>query len=207
MGVLFLVSTPAGGAWAQGGEPPPRISAVVGEAAVRFALPPSWITGVMRRESGFQPLAVSSAGAVGLMQVMPSTYRDLRLRYGLGPDPAEPRDNVLAGAAYLRELYDRFGPDGFLAAYNAGPERYVKALIGEAALPAETRRYVAQLHLDLGLAGKPPGVSAPTASLFAPLNGRDEGRPPAPELWPTPLRGGSLFVPIVGRAGEAGDGR
>ena len=55
--------------------------------------------------------AVSSAGAMGLMQVIPSTYAKLSWQHGLGPNPWEPRDNILAGAAYIREMYDLFSDD------------------------------------------------------------------------------------------------
>ena len=61
---------------------------------------------------------------MGLMQIMPKTYAELRARYHLGSNPYDPRDNILAGAAYLREMHDRYGSAGFLAAYNAGPDRY-----------------------------------------------------------------------------------
>jgi hypothetical protein len=67
------------------------------------------------------------------------------MRYGLGRDPFDPRDNILAGAAYLREMHARYGSPGFLAAYNAGPQRYEEYLAGGRALPAETRAYVATL--------------------------------------------------------------
>ena len=55
---------------------------------------------------------------------MPGTWVELSVRYGLGIDPFDPHDSIMAGAAYLREMHDRFGSPGFLAAYNAGPERY-----------------------------------------------------------------------------------
>jgi hypothetical protein len=98
----------------------------------------------MRAESAGEARAVSSAGAMGLMQIMPATWADLRARHGLGRDPYDPRDNILAGTAYLRELHDRYGSPGFLAAYNAGPGRYEASLAGRP-LPAETRAYVALL--------------------------------------------------------------
>ncbi|MGH1557443.1 lytic transglycosylase domain-containing protein [Caulobacter segnis] len=72
-------------------------------------------------ESGGDPRAVSPKGAMGLMQLMPGTWRDLSVQHDLGADPFDRRANVLAGAAYLRQLFDRFGRKGFLAAYNAGP--------------------------------------------------------------------------------------
>ncbi|MCR5880190.1 lytic transglycosylase domain-containing protein [Phenylobacterium sp. J367] len=132
--------------------PPPRIEVggAIAEAAQRFGLPEAWIRAVMRVESAFQPRAVSHAGAMGLMQVMPQTYAELRGRYGLGADPFHPRDNILAGAAYLREMYDRFGARGFLAAYNAGPARYQQHLIEGRPLPLETRAYVAKLTPAVG---------------------------------------------------------
>ncbi|HSK40526.1 MAG TPA: lytic transglycosylase domain-containing protein, partial [Arenibaculum sp.] len=113
-------------------------------------VPETWIRAVMQVESGGRTTLngrpiVSHAGAMGLMQVMPATYKELRGRYGLGPDPFDPRDNILAGTAYLREMYDRFGSPGFLAAYNAGPGRYGDYLGGGRGLPAETRNYVAMI--------------------------------------------------------------
>ncbi|WP_164125555.1 transglycosylase SLT domain-containing protein, partial [Stenotrophomonas maltophilia] len=87
------------------------------EAAARFGLPAPWIAAVLRAESAGDPRAVSSAGAMGLMQLMPATWSTLHIRLGLGDDPFDPRDNILAGAAYLRDLYVRYGRTGFLAAY------------------------------------------------------------------------------------------
>ena len=81
---------------------------------------------------------------MGLMQIMPATWAELRVRHRLGSDPYDSRDNILAGTAYLRELYDRYGSPGFLAAYNAGPGRYEASLSGRP-LPAETRAYVATI--------------------------------------------------------------
>lgn len=121
-----------------------RYNKHVGEAARRFSLPASWIRTIMRKESATNAHAVSSKGAMGLMQIMPATWDKLRIRYGLGDDPFDPRDNIFAGAAYLRELYDRYGSPGLLAAYNAGPRRYEEFLAGRP-LPRETRAYVAAL--------------------------------------------------------------
>ena len=87
----------------------------------------------------------SPAGAVGLMQVMPATYAELRDRHGLGPTPTDPRDNIMAGTAYLREMYDQFGSPGFLAAYNCGPACFTAVQAGRQRLPKETRQYVAAL--------------------------------------------------------------
>ena len=120
------------------------------EASRRFDVPERWIREVMRVESGGkayragEPIT-SVVGAMGLMQVMPATYDELRLRYSLGEDPYEPHDNILAGAAYIREMYDVYGSPGFLAAYNAGPKRLDDYLNRNRALPDETRRYVAMI--------------------------------------------------------------
>jgi soluble lytic murein transglycosylase-like protein len=64
------------------------------------------------------------AGAMGLIILMPETYAEIRQRHGLGADPDDPHDNILAGTAFLREMYDCFGYPGVFAAYNAGPQRY-----------------------------------------------------------------------------------
>ena len=119
------------------------------EAAQRFGVPEHWIRAVMRVESAGDVRAISSAGAMGLMQIMPATWADLRARHRLGANPYDPRDNILAGAAYLREMHDRYGSSGFLAAYNAGPGRYEEYLAGRP-LPAETRAYVAMLAPIVG---------------------------------------------------------
>jgi membrane-bound lytic murein transglycosylase B len=115
----------------------------------------------MGAESAGDTRAVSHKGAMGLMQIMPDTWSELRARYRLGRDPFDPHDNILAGAAYLREMHDRYGSPGFLAAYNAGPQRYEEYLAGVRALPAETRAYVAVLAPLIG--GKPLANAATTA--------------------------------------------
>jgi hypothetical protein len=117
----------------------------VTEAARRFGIPAAWIRAVMAIESGTRPNAISPKGAVGLMQIMPDTWTELRARYALAGDPFDPHDNILAGAAYLRELHDRYGSPGFLAAYNAGPRGYEDYLDGRRSLPPETVAYVAAL--------------------------------------------------------------
>ncbi len=120
------------------------------EASERFSVPELWIRKVMRQESGGQEDVISWAGAMGLMQVMPDTYNGLRDRYGLGDDPFDPHNNILAGTAYLREMYDRFGAPGFLAAYNAGPNRVDRYLNNGTPLPEETVNYVAAIAPQLG---------------------------------------------------------
>ncbi len=117
----------------------------VAEAARRFGIPAAWIRAVIKIESRAQRDAISPRGATGLMQIMPDTWSELRDRYALAGDPFDPRDNILAGAAYLRELHERYGSPGFLAAYNAGPRRYEDYLDGRRSLPSETVAYVAAL--------------------------------------------------------------
>jgi hypothetical protein len=108
-------------------------------------VPEVWIREVMRQESGGRAGATSRVGAMGLMQVMPGTYRELARRYNLGPDPYHPYDNLQAGAAYVREMYQLYGNPAFLAAYNAGPRRLEDFLWGGRGLPDETRNYVARV--------------------------------------------------------------
>jgi Transglycosylase SLT domain/SPOR domain len=121
------------------------------QASRRFDVPKSWIRNVMHTESGGQlyvdgQLVTSPVGAMGLMQLMPETYQELESEYGLGDDPYNPRDNIMAGTAYLREMYDLFGSPGFLAAYNAGPQRLNEYLTDGRPLPDETTHYVAMIE-------------------------------------------------------------
>lgn len=131
----------------QSGDP---LKPLITEASNRFDLPELWIRAVMRAESNGDAAATSPKGAIGLMQVMPGTYAYLSDRYGLGDDPYAPRNNVLAGSAYLREMYDKYGVAGFIAAYNAGPGRYEDSLCRGCTLPDETKRYVASVRLAIG---------------------------------------------------------
>lgn len=153
---LALATTPSLGVLAQA-RPPERASARhrfadhIAEASQRFGIPQRWILAVLRAESAGDKRAISSAGAMGLMQVMPNTWAELRDRHRLGRDPFLPRDNILAGAAYLREMWDRYGTvTAMLAAYNAGPARYDEHRAKGRPLPAETRAYVALLAPALG---------------------------------------------------------
>ena len=134
--------------------PNPRdpYGAHIAEAAQRFELSASWIRAVLKAESNGDPRAISPKGAMGLMQVMPDTWAELRVRHRLGGNPYDPHDNIIAGAAYIRALYDRYGSPGWIAAYNAGPGRYEASLRGRP-LPNETRSYVATVapNLDRGV--------------------------------------------------------
>ena len=136
------------------------------EAAAKFDVPERWVREVMRQESGGNQyghggaLITSGAGAMGLMQVMPATYDELRGRYPeLGSDPFDPHNNILAGTAYIREMYDIYGSPGFLAAYNAGPGRLDDYLTRSRSLPLETRRYVASIGPRI--AGTSPSTRSP----------------------------------------------
>ncbi|WP_075657206.1 lytic transglycosylase domain-containing protein [Pseudochrobactrum sp. B5] len=139
-------------------------AAHIAEASQRFGILEHWIVAVLRAESAGDVRAISTAGAMGLMQVMPDTWAGLRVRYGLGRDPYDPRDNILAGTAYLREMFDRYGNvAAMLAAYNAGPGRYDEYLATGRTLPAETRAYVAALAPILGGAAPSGAPSQPPA--------------------------------------------
>ena len=120
-----------------------RFAKFIEEASNRFAVPAHWIRAVIQIESGGDEHSISPRGAMGLMQLMPGTWVELSVRYGLGLDPFDPRDNILAGTAYLKEMHDRFGSAGFLAAYHAGPSRYEQHLATGQPLPPETVAYVA----------------------------------------------------------------
>lgn len=170
----------------------------IAEASQRFGIPEHWIRAVLRAESAGDVRAISSAGAMGLMQVMPDTWAGLRVRYRLGRDPYEPRDNILAGAAYLREMWDRYGNvAAMLAAYNAGPGRYDEYLATGRLLPAETRAYVAALVPALG------GAAASEVATPAP--------PPPPDWRAAPLfvarSGDTKTVVAPSSAAQSGDGR
>ena len=138
-------------------------AAHIGEASQRFGIPVPWIAAVMQVESAGDLHAISSAGAMGLMQVMPDTWAELRIRHALGRDSYDPRDNILAGTAYLREMWDRYGNvAAMLAAYNAGPGRYDEYRATARPLPAETRAYVAALTPIL-LGERPSGSGSTVA--------------------------------------------
>ncbi|MBO9378089.1 transglycosylase SLT domain-containing protein [Sphingomonas histidinilytica] len=152
-------------------------TAHVAEAAQRFGIPEAWIWAVMRAESNGDPAAVSRAGAMGLMQIMPGTWGQLTARYGLGDNPWDVRANIHAGAAYLREMVDRYRDlSTALAAYNAGPGRVDDWRQRGRPLPAETIAYVAKLAPTLGTSGiaSPAVVPAVPRAAAAP-SWRDAG--------------------------------
>jgi len=187
------------------------IAAHVAEASLRFGIPEQWIYAVMRAESAGRIGAVSSAGAM-----MPGTWARQRARFRLGSDPFDPRNNILAGTSYLREMYDSYGAYGMLAAYNAGPGRYQEWRDRGRPLPAETRAYVVKIAPMLQsdstatVVASAPAVqqvriawtqsglfAARTAATEAAPNADiNEGTAAAP---PASLRPhGGLFVPVLG---------
>jgi soluble lytic murein transglycosylase-like protein len=128
-------------------------------AAKRFDVPENWIRAVMHIESGGrtmlgenQPIT-SSAGAMGLMQLMPQTYNDMRVQYRLGANPYDPHDNILAGTAYLRTLRAKYGYPNMFAAYNDGPGNLEARMVDGGLLPAETINYVATITGKLNAGG------------------------------------------------------
>lgn len=192
LGLALLVATPAAAGpprvASSGADPVQRWSAEIAEASARFGVPVAWIERVIRAESGGmtvlggQPIT-SRAGAMGLMQLMPATWAAMRAAHGLGYNPHDPRDNILAGTAYLRAMYDRFGYPGLFGAYNAGPGRYAAHLASGRALPDETRAYLAQVS------GTAPGPSQsppqqPPPPLFVVLRTSTKSSDPSPSRAP-----------------------
>jgi soluble lytic murein transglycosylase-like protein len=172
-----------------------EIDRAVTEASVRFGLSTRLIRAVLAAESGGRVDAVSPRGAMGLMQVMPAAWREMRVELGLGGDPFRPRDNILAGAGYLRALRDRFGSPGDLAAYNAGPGRYQRHLDGAAGLPRETIAYVARVRRQLDpepLATRRPAADWRLSGLFVASISQDTD----------PGSGSPLFIPPAGEGGR-----
>lgn len=178
------------------GDPLNRWAHAIEEAATRFGLPKEWIRDVLRIESGGAAMSggrplVSAAGAMGLMQLMPATWHDMQDQLRLGPDPFDPHDNIIAGSAYLRLMYDRFGYPGMFAAYNLGPTRYAEVLLGRR-LPAETRAYVKRV-IRMEIKSRPTLLEPVSISFPA---GWDLGAANAVQL------GKGLFVPL-GRITQA----
>jgi len=169
----------------------------IADASHRFGVSEAWLRAVMRAESGGRTMLdgrpiTSRAGAMGLMQVMPDTYEEMRHAHGLGSDPYDPRDNILAGAAYLRAMYDRYGYPGLFAAYNAGPERYDEYLRDGRPLPPETRAYLATIaHIRLNPLPA-PSVASGTRLFFTLRTATDASSDPDQASPST-----SLFVPLT----------
>jgi len=114
-----------------------RYDQIITEAAERHGVSFSLLKAMIKIESDFNPRAISKAGAMGLMQIMPENIKNLKIK-----DPFDPRENIMGGTRYLKQMIDRFNGKLplALAAYNAGPnivERYQR-------IPpyAETENYV-----------------------------------------------------------------
>ena len=133
-----------------------RWKPLIRQASRRFKVPAKWISAVIRQESGGRTMMgenmpiISAAGAEGVMQVMPGTYREMAAQYGLGNDPFNPHDNIYAGTAYLKWLHRKYGYPAMFAAYNAGPGAVEDHLNGGRPLPAETKGYIASIGKMLG---------------------------------------------------------
>ena len=166
------VAAPTFGQTASSSSTIDRWQPFIAEASRRFAIPEAWVGAVMRAESGGlatiegRPIT-SHAGAMGLMQVMPATWAELRDRYGLGVDPYDPHDNILTGTAYLRDLYQRYGYPNLFAAYNAGPARLDQHLFDGRPLPDETLAYLAALRQPGFEPSRGPVLPAGTTLFFS----------------------------------------
>jgi Transglycosylase SLT domain len=169
-----------------------RWAAYIAEAAQRFARPEAWVRAVMQAESRGAADATSTAGAIGLMQIMPDTYAELRARYGLGANAYDPHDNIIAGTAYMSEMIELFGVPNFLAAYNAGPARLEDHLRRGRPLPRETQRYLAQIG-ELPVGALPPGeLPAPQSLPFL------TAAPNAPRSSPQMTSGSASALRTIG---------
>lgn len=112
--------------------------AIFEAAAKEWNVHPNLLRAIAQQESGGKPRAVSRAGAVGVMQIMPDTGRELGL-----VDPTNAEQSIYAGAKYLSQMLDKYRrPELALAAYNAGPGRVDAYIAGKGALPNETQAYV-----------------------------------------------------------------
>ena len=144
-----------------------RWDPLIRKASKRFNISEAWIRAVMRMESGGRTMMaenkpiVSTAGAMGIMQVMPQTYATMRALYGLGPDPFDPNDNVMAGTATLHLLYKTYGYPMLFAAYNDGPAMLAAHDRAGQPWPAETINYVAGITAILsgGVPGRAGGAT------------------------------------------------
>lgn len=183
-----------------------RWSGHIAEASARFGVLQNWIRRVMRAESGGRTMLggqaiTSRAGAMGLMQLMPGTWREMRAAHGLGTDPHDPRDNILAGTAYLRAMYDRFGYPGVFAAYNAGPTRYAEHLVTGRRLPLETVAYVAAVDGRPSQRSAAPLKKSGSSGVFVALSGARtphiEAVQPRAEMPTPPTGSNSIFVQLT----------
>jgi len=123
-----------------------RYSSFINAAAKRYNLTPELIQAIIKIESSFNPFAISERGAMGLMQLMPETAKEMNVEY-----PFEAEENIMGGSRYLRKLHDLFAGDLqlVLAAYNAGPNRILENNHRIPRIP-ETEEYVKKVLQEYG---------------------------------------------------------
>jgi soluble lytic murein transglycosylase-like protein len=124
---------------------PTDVDSLIQVAAHKNSLDPGLLRAVMQEESAFRPCAISAKGAQGLMQLMPSTAERFHVT-----DAFDPKQNVQAGAAFLKQLLSKYKGDikSSLIAYNAGANRADRT---DLPIPAETQSYVTNIFADLGM--------------------------------------------------------
>lgn len=146
------------------------LDGIFGEASEKYGVPVNLLKAVAKAESGFQADAVSSCGAQGIMQLMPSTARSLGVE-----DAFDPAQNIMGGAKYLSGLLGRYGdPKLALAAYNAGSGNVEK--YGGIPPFEETRNYVEKVMAYAGEdVSVPGGDSSGAASVLPQVPGAAEG--------------------------------
>lgn len=128
-------------------QPADQLKQLTNQAAQKNGVDPNLVHAVMMTESSGNPTAVSSKGAMGLMQLTPATARDL------GVNPADPAQNVQGGAAYLKQLTDKYGGDQTKAtmAYNWGQgnvDKWLSSGANPAQVPQETKDYISKVQLN-----------------------------------------------------------
>jgi soluble lytic murein transglycosylase-like protein len=157
-------------------EPVPEssVAPILLEAAQREGLEPKLLTAVIQKESAFRPCAVSAKGAQGLMQLMPDTSERLTVK-----DPFDAKQNIDAGAKYLKQLLTRYSGNLAMAlgAYNAGPEKVDQA--GGIPNIPETTSYVNEILTKLGM-------QPPAAAMAAPAPAAVTAADPTPPTPPQP---------------------
>jgi hypothetical protein len=183
-----------------------RWEPLIKKASNRFKIPADWIREVVRLESGGRTMLaenmpmVSNRGALGLMQLLPATYTDMRAQYGLGADPFNPRDNIFAGAAYLKWLHGKYGYPAMFTAYNDGPGNYEQRTAKGSQFPAETQNYLTNATLVLG---GPHTSATPAVAQATPISARAIDISALVNTAPAPTGVVTPAVDVVSPAGAA----